>query len=130
MAEQLERGKCRGCPAPIVWIKTTAGKAVPCDEEAFSGYVIRKGAKPLPKGWRQGYTVAGRVVRILPDAAPRPLEPLIPGLEPGPLLEERATVRETHFATCPARQRFRQIQDERKRKAEERAEHRRKRPRG
>jgi len=124
MAEQLERGKCRGCPATIVWIQTTGGKAVPCDDVAFSGYVIRKGAKPIPKGWRQGYTVAGRVVRILPDAAPRPPAPLLPGLEEPPLLEERATIRETHFATCPKRQRFRQVQEDRKRKAEERQDRR------
>lgn len=120
MAEQLERGKCRAqtCRAPIVWIQTPRGKAVPCDDVAFSGYVLRKGA--TPKGWRQGYTVAGRVVRILPDAAPRPPTPLIPDAEESPLTEERATIRETHFATCPARQRFRQIQEDRKRKAEDR----------
>ena len=25
--------KCKGCGADIVWIKTTAGKAMPCDAE-------------------------------------------------------------------------------------------------
>lgn len=23
--------KCRGCGAPIIWIKTTSGKSMPCD---------------------------------------------------------------------------------------------------
>ena len=27
----MNRATCRGCGAPIVWIKTPAGKAMPCD---------------------------------------------------------------------------------------------------
>lgn len=113
MAEMLDRGRCRGCPADVVWIRTEQGKRVPCNVETYSGYILAKGAKP--EGWRQGYTIAGRVVRILPDAAPRPLLP-------DDLTEDRATIRETHFATCPRRRRFRRIQDERKRQREKRRE--------
>ena len=27
----MNKATCRGCGAPIVWIKTPAGKAMPCD---------------------------------------------------------------------------------------------------
>jgi hypothetical protein len=27
----MKRGKCRGCGAEIVWIKTSSGKSMPCD---------------------------------------------------------------------------------------------------
>ena len=29
----MKYGTCRGCGAPIVWIRTPAGKAMPCDPE-------------------------------------------------------------------------------------------------
>lgn len=29
----MTRGKCMGCNASIVWIKTTANKAMPCDAD-------------------------------------------------------------------------------------------------
>jgi len=29
----VKRGKCRGCGAEIIWIKTSAGKSMPCDPE-------------------------------------------------------------------------------------------------
>src|SRR5699024_8709210 len=28
---KMKISKCKGCGAPIVWIKTTGGKAMPCD---------------------------------------------------------------------------------------------------
>ena len=28
----MRGGTCRGCGAPIIWIKTSAGKSMPCDD--------------------------------------------------------------------------------------------------
>ena len=36
-------GKCRGCGAPIVWIKTLGGKPMPCDPDQVL-YRARAGA--------------------------------------------------------------------------------------
>ena len=35
--------KCKSCGAPIVWIETVNGKAMPCDAEAVEYQENRKG---------------------------------------------------------------------------------------
>lgn len=40
----MNKGTCRGCGAPIVWIKTPAGRSMPCDPELVY-YRQQDGAK-------------------------------------------------------------------------------------
>ena len=39
----MKKSTCRGCGAPLVWIRTAAGKAMPCDAEPVL-YKAREGA--------------------------------------------------------------------------------------
>ena len=39
----MKKSTCRGCGAPIVWIRTAAGKSMPCDAEPVL-YKAREGA--------------------------------------------------------------------------------------
>ena len=39
--------KCKSCGAPIVWIETVNGKAMPCDAEAVEYQENRKGKSQI-----------------------------------------------------------------------------------
>ena len=39
----MTQSKCRACGAPIVWIKTTAEKNMPCDADAVAYWKKEKG---------------------------------------------------------------------------------------
>lgn len=40
----MNHGICKGCGKPIVWIRTTGGKSMPCDAQEVA-YKAVKGAK-------------------------------------------------------------------------------------
>ena len=40
----MTKGKCRGCGAQIIWIKTAAGKSMPCNAEAVRYWAKAKAA--------------------------------------------------------------------------------------
>ena len=76
--------KCKSCGAPIVWIKTTNGRPMPCDAEAVNYQENYKGKDVI-------VTPEGKVIRgsvIKPDGGL--LQPVIDG--EGYI---------SHFATCP-----------------------------
>ena len=59
----MNKATCRGCGAPIVWIKTPAGKAMPCDPAPVY-------YKAAPGGKDKIVTTRGEVVscEIVPGA--------------------------------------------------------------
>lgn len=59
----MNKATCRGCGAPIVWIKTPAGKAMPCDPAPVY-------YKATPNGKDKVVTNRGEVVscEIVPGA--------------------------------------------------------------
>lgn len=59
----MNKATCRGCGAPIVWIKTPAGKAMPCDPAPVY-------YKATPDGKDKVVTTRGEVVscEIVPGA--------------------------------------------------------------
>jgi hypothetical protein len=75
--------QCRSCRAPIVWVGTEHGKAMPLDREPYEG--------DDPRGLFVIRTEPGKVIAIAttPDAFPG---------EP---------VYRSHFATCPDADRYR-----------------------
>ncbi len=81
----LINGTCRGCGKPIYWIKTTAGKSIPCDPEQ-----VRYWQKP--GGSQKVVTTDGEVVSA--------------ELE-GDLEKVSDIGHISHFATCPKRDEFR-----------------------
>ena len=77
---------CKGCGAPIVWITTTKGKAMPCNAEAVDYQENKKGASLI-------VTEAGNVVRgdIITGGGASPLARVVDG---------KGYI--SHYATCPA----------------------------
>ncbi len=77
--------KCRGCGAPIVFVKTVAGKSMPCDPCRVPFWIKQGGSKKI-------LTMSGEVVSCELN---------------GP----RATVSGfgyvSHFGTCPQANNFR-----------------------
>lgn len=59
----MNKATCRGCGAPVVWIKTPAGKAMPCDPAPVY-------YKATPDGKDKVVTTRGEVVscEIVPGA--------------------------------------------------------------
>lgn len=51
----MNKATCRGCGAPIVWIKTPTGKAMPCDPSPVY-------YKPAPGGKEKIVTLRGEVI--------------------------------------------------------------------
>lgn len=41
--ESMSKGTCRSCGKPILWIRTRAGKSMPCDPKPIN-YKIRPGS--------------------------------------------------------------------------------------
>lgn len=81
----MKIGKCRGCGAPIVWIRTAGGKNMPCDPERIL--------------YRQRNGAAGKIVAPNGEVLSCDV-----GVEP-----EEATGAGyiSHFSTCPQAQKFR-----------------------
>lgn len=77
--------KCRGCGREIVWIKTPAGKAMPCDIDPVVYWENPGGSKIL-------VTPNGSTVRCETEGDPQ--EPTGIGYV-------------SHFSTCPAAGNFR-----------------------
>lgn len=78
-------GKCRGCGAPIVWVKTLGGKCMPCDAN--------------PVVYRERAGASGKIVT--PNG-----EVLSCDLDVDP--EEATGIGYiSHFSTCPQAKRFR-----------------------
>ena len=78
-------GTCRGCGAPIIWIKTASGKAMPCDAKPVMYW--RDVCGPERIVTKDGHVVTGRLM--------------------GDALSPTGTGYISHFATCPAADRFR-----------------------
>ena len=77
--------RCKGCGAEIVWIKTTAGKALPCDAPLVM-YAARKGAK--------GRSVTPSGAILAADVVDDPAQ-------------AHGVGHIAHWATCPAARQFR-----------------------
>lgn len=82
----MKKSTCRGCGAPIVWIRTAAGKSMPCDAQPVL-YKAREGAA--------GKIVTGNGTVLSAD---------IGGLA---AFEPDGVGHVSHFATCPAAEQFR-----------------------
>lgn len=76
---------CKGCGAPIVWIKTESGKSMPCDAEQIVYWQKAGGREKV-------VTPNGEVISCELTGNP-----------------DRATGAgyRSHFATCPAADKFR-----------------------
>lgn len=72
--------KCKSCGAEIIWIKTPAGKAMPCNPQKISYRTLVPGTK-------------GSLTLVRPDGRIASGE-----YDPGSELYGY----ESHFATCPA----------------------------
>ena len=81
----MKKATCRGCGAPIVWIRTAGGKSMPCDAEPVL-YKERKGA-------------AGKIVTPNGEVLSCDLD-----VEPD---EATGIGYISHFVTCPQAERFR-----------------------
>ena len=81
----MRKGRCRGCGADILWIKTAAGKNMPCDPEPVT-YWARKGA-------------AGKVMT--------PNGEVISCDFTGDLKKATGIGYVSHFSTCPSAGKFR-----------------------
>lgn len=81
----MKKSTCRGCGAPLVWIRTAAGKSMPCDAEPVL-YKAREGA-------------AGKIVTPNGEVLSCDLD-----VEPD---EATGIGYISHFGTCPQAERFR-----------------------
>ena len=77
--------KCKGCGAEIIWVKTASGKAMPCDPELVT-------YKQRTLGQMKIVTPNGEVLSGDPEADP---------------VQATGLGYISHFATCPAADRFR-----------------------
>lgn len=71
--------RCRSCGAPVLWIRTAAGRRMPLDADSWW-------IAPDTEGGELGLNAEGEAVR----------GHSLPGEAPGAVL-----VRTSHFATCP-----------------------------
>ncbi len=58
--------KCRGCGAPVLWLKTESGKSMPVDPEKVMYWKVRGGKKRIVTP--NGETVACELSGDLQDA--------------------------------------------------------------
>lgn len=80
----MSAGTCRGCGVKIVWIKTSAGKSMPCN--------------PDPVTYWQKAKAAGKVVTPNGEVLSCEFE--------GDLHEATGIGYISHYATCPQAARF------------------------
>ena len=50
-----ERGSCRSCGKPILWINTSTGKRMPLDAEPERRFVLEAGTDPMVAKIRNTY---------------------------------------------------------------------------
>lgn len=81
----MNKGTCRGCGAPIIWIKTAAGKSMPCDAEPITYWQDSTGSNKI-------VTPNGEVLSARLEGDPQKATSI------GYI---------SHFATCPAADKFR-----------------------
>lgn len=43
----MNSGTCRGCGRPIIWIRTAAGRSMPCDPELITYWQTPGGSKKV-----------------------------------------------------------------------------------
>ena len=79
---------CKKCGAPIVWIKTASGKAMPCDAEPVAYREAKGGSAKI-------VTPNGEVMSAEPDNDPQ---------------KNTGMGYVSHFATCPFADSFRRRQ--------------------
>lgn len=82
--------KCKGCGAEIVWVKTHAGKSMPCDPQVFD--IVED-----PKCKTIYVTEGGRTVRGFASGNGQITLDILP----------TGRGRVAHWATCPAADEFR-----------------------
>jgi hypothetical protein len=82
--------KCRGCGAPIIWIRTRDGKHMPCNPEVVE--IDPAGAKTMCIVTNDGGVEWGSPVT--PDSLFGDMGQVVRG-------------RASHFATCPEAKQFR-----------------------
>ena len=81
----LNAGTCRGCGQPIIWIRSAAGKPMPCNPEPV-------------KYWESS---TARQLIVLPNGV------VVTGRLSGPRGGETGEGYISHFATCTKADRFR-----------------------
>lgn len=81
----LINGTCRGCGKPIYWIKTPAGKSIPCDPEQVRYWKRPGGSQKIVTPW--GEVVSAELS--------------------GDLNDTTYVGYISHFATCPQANSFR-----------------------
>lgn len=50
-----ERGTCRSCNAPVLWVETESGKRMPLDAEPERRFVLEAGTSPMRARLRNTY---------------------------------------------------------------------------
>lgn len=89
--EVLTMATCRGCGQPIKWIETRSGKAMPCDPEELSEWIVEGSGATGSRVTLQdpgGDTLSGVRSSMLAPGA-REIRGYVP-----------------HWATCPNRDQF------------------------
>lgn len=81
----MNRGKCKGCGQPIVWIKTETGKNMPCDPDTVVYWAKAKAAGKV-------ITPNGEVISCVFE---------------GDLSKATGIGYISHYATCPQAAQFR-----------------------
>ena len=81
----MNTSTCRGCGAPIIWIRTSGGKSMPCDPEVKTYW-------QSPTGLHKIVTPNGEVVSASLEGDPQTATGI--GYT-------------SHFATCPQAGKFR-----------------------
>jgi hypothetical protein len=98
LSEPPPQNRCTGCPAPVVWVKTVAGRPMICDVELVEVLVpspLYSGSKRTTIVTDDGRMVVGHKLSDIPALfAPSPAE-------------RRETGRIPHWATCPNADTFR-----------------------
>jgi len=80
--------KCKTCASPVVWIRTTAGRAMPCDPKRVEAW-----KPPTPA---EGITSQAERVTLITDQG----DVLTAFMQGGPGWTS-VVGRISHFATCP-----------------------------
>ena len=89
----MNKATCRGCGAPIVWIKTPAGKAMPCDPAPV--YTRPRPPHPARPGAGLDPAPPGGKDKLVPTRGEAVSCEIVPGAE-----ATDAGYR-PHWATCP-----------------------------
>lgn len=85
MAQKIRAGICKGCGAHIVWIRTKAGKSMPCNSLILDFKIVPGGKEKI----------------VTPDGD------VVSGITGIDADEKDGMGYTSHFATCPAANKFR-----------------------